>query len=166
MINPSQSLVSLAKVVDWDKLDDIFGASSFPEKGRPAISTRLIVALLKLAKDFPRLLKNPKSPAREKKRMIRFLIEDVTMTRGKEILLCVRFKNGATKTMSLPLPLKGWQHNVTDPEIVKIVEIFFAIAQFLKNSATGRNLTKVEYAHAKACQWKPSSITETLFDPT
>jgi len=42
--------------------------------------------------------------------------------RGEEILLCVRFKGGATKTMSLPLPLKGWQHNVTDTEIVKIVD--------------------------------------------
>ena len=31
-------------------------------------------------------------------------------------------KVGATKTMSLPLPLKGWQHNVTDPEIVQIVD--------------------------------------------
>ena len=44
------------------------------------------------------------------------------MTRGKDILLCVRFKGGATKTMSLPLPLKGWQHNVTDPEIVEIID--------------------------------------------
>jgi hypothetical protein len=42
--------------------------------------------VLKLAKDFPRLWKNPRTPVREKKRMIRFLIEDVTMIRKKRIL--------------------------------------------------------------------------------
>jgi len=80
------------------------------------------VEVLKLAKDFPRLWKNPKTPAREKKRMIRFLIEDVTMTRAEDITLYVRFKGGATKTLKLPLPLKGWQYNVTDPKIVEIVD--------------------------------------------
>jgi IS5 family transposase len=45
MINPSHSLVRLSKVVDWKKLDETFGESFCPEKGRPAISTRLMVAL-------------------------------------------------------------------------------------------------------------------------
>lgn len=45
MINPSHSLVKLARVVAWDKLDQTFGATFCPEKGRPAISTRLMVAL-------------------------------------------------------------------------------------------------------------------------
>ncbi|MGB3222951.1 MAG: IS5 family transposase [Desulforhopalus sp.] len=45
MINPSHSLVRLSKVVDWEKLDETFGGTFCPEKGRPAISTRLMVAL-------------------------------------------------------------------------------------------------------------------------
>ena len=45
MINPSHSLVRLSKVVDWERLDETFGESFCPEKGRPAISTRLMVAL-------------------------------------------------------------------------------------------------------------------------
>jgi IS5 family transposase len=45
MINPSHSLVRLSKVVDWEKLDETFGESFCPEKGRPAISKRLMVAL-------------------------------------------------------------------------------------------------------------------------
>jgi DNA-binding transcriptional regulator YiaG len=78
--------------------------------------------ILKLARDFPKLWKNPKTPAREKKRMIRFLIEDVTMTRGEEITLNVRFKGGAQKTLKLPPPLQGWQYNATDPEILEFVD--------------------------------------------
>jgi hypothetical protein len=48
--------------------------------------------VLNLARNFPKLWKNPKTPAPEKKRMIRFLIEDVTMIKGEEITLHVRFK--------------------------------------------------------------------------
>ena len=44
------------------------------------------------------------------------------MIRGEDITLHVRFKGGATKTLKLPLPLKGWQYNVTDPKIVEIVD--------------------------------------------
>ena len=45
MINPAHPLVKLSKVVDWEKLDETFGESFCPEKGRPAISTRLMIAL-------------------------------------------------------------------------------------------------------------------------
>ena len=45
MINSNHSLVKLSKVVNWDQLDKTFGATFCPEVGRPAISTRLMVAL-------------------------------------------------------------------------------------------------------------------------
>ena len=126
-VDPDNRLVADTLEAEWNvKLRDLQDANDYYETHRHRESEKLKQEqqkeILKLAKDFPRLWNNPKTPAREKKRMIRFLIEDVTMTRGKDILLCVRFKGGATKTMSLPLPLKGWQHNVTDPEIVEIVD--------------------------------------------
>ena len=45
IIDPDHSLVKLAKVVDWDRLEDVFGSTYCSDKGRPAISTRLMVAL-------------------------------------------------------------------------------------------------------------------------
>lgn len=45
VINPAHPLVKLARVVDWQRLDDIFGQTYCPDQGRPAISTRLMVAL-------------------------------------------------------------------------------------------------------------------------
>lgn len=45
MINPSHPLVKLSKVVDWEQLDESFGENYCADKGRPAISTRLMVAL-------------------------------------------------------------------------------------------------------------------------
>jgi hypothetical protein len=45
VINHAHSLVKLARVVDWQRLDDVFGQTYCPDQGRPAISTRLMVAL-------------------------------------------------------------------------------------------------------------------------
>jgi len=38
-------MVKLADAIDWDRLDEVFGKSYCPDNGRPAISTRLMVAL-------------------------------------------------------------------------------------------------------------------------
>ena len=45
IIDRSHSLVKLAAAVDWEQLEQAFGATYCPDNGRPAISTRLMVAL-------------------------------------------------------------------------------------------------------------------------
>ena len=45
IIDSSHSMVKLAQIVDWDRLDQIFGETFCPDNGRPAVSTRLMVAL-------------------------------------------------------------------------------------------------------------------------
>jgi transposase, IS5 family len=45
IIDPSHSLVKLSRVVDWDRLEEVFGSTYCPDNGRPAVSTRLMVAL-------------------------------------------------------------------------------------------------------------------------
>ena len=47
-----------------------------------------------LATDFPRLWQDPQTPDREKKRMVRLLIEDVTLLKREQINMHVRFKGG------------------------------------------------------------------------
>lgn len=45
IIGPYHSLAKLAKVVNWDRLEEVFCSTFYPDNGRPAISTRLMVAL-------------------------------------------------------------------------------------------------------------------------
>jgi IS5 family transposase len=45
LVDPDHGLVKLAGVVDWARLDELFGSTYCPENGRPGISTRLMVAL-------------------------------------------------------------------------------------------------------------------------
>ena len=126
-VDPDNRLVADTLEAEWnEKLRHLQDANDYYETHRRLESEKLKKAqqkeVLQLAKDFPRLWKNPRTPVREKKRMIRFLIEDVTMIRAEDITLHIRFKGGATKTLNLPLPLKGWEYNLTDPKIVEIVD--------------------------------------------
>src|SRR5439155_15035192 len=61
--------------------------------------------ILALATDFPAVWRDPKTPQRERKRMLALLIEDVTLIRRREITAAVRFRGGATTTLTLPRPL-------------------------------------------------------------
>lgn len=126
-VDPDNRLVADTLEAEWnEKLRRLQDAKDYYEKYRRFDSERFKKAkqkeVLKLAKDFPRLWQNPKTPIREKKRMIRFLIEDVTMIKKEEITLNIRFKGGATKTLKIPLPLKGWQYNLPDPKIIDIID--------------------------------------------
>ncbi len=45
IIDLRHPLVRLTQTVDWNRLDELFGATYSPDQGRPAISTRLMVSL-------------------------------------------------------------------------------------------------------------------------
>ena len=44
MIDPEHGLVKLAKAVNWDRMDEVFGETFNPDQGRPGIRTRLMVS--------------------------------------------------------------------------------------------------------------------------
>ncbi len=45
IVKPDHAMIKLAAVVAWERLDQLFGATFCPEKGRPGHSTRLMVSL-------------------------------------------------------------------------------------------------------------------------
>ena len=79
-------------------------------------------SILALAKDFPRLWKSPATPDRERKRMARLLIADVTLLKETEIVAQVRFNGGATHTLRLPPAQPAWQSWQTSPALVAEID--------------------------------------------
>ena len=69
--------------------------------------------IVALATDFPRLWNDPATPHRERKRMARLLIEDVTLTRGETIAVGIRLRGGALRQMSVPLELPACERYKT-----------------------------------------------------
>lgn len=76
-----------------------------------------------LASEFPRLWQNPQTPHRDRKRMARLLLEDVTLRREQqEIAAQIRFKGGATRSLRLPFPKAAWALRRTNTEIVAEID--------------------------------------------
>jgi len=75
-----------------------------------------------LASDFPKLWKDPKIPNQDRKRMVRLLIEDVTLTKDKIIDISVRFRGGMTKILTRPIPLQSWEKWKTPPQVIKQID--------------------------------------------
>jgi len=75
-----------------------------------------------LAGDFPRLWNDPKTPQRERKRMVRLLLEDVTLTKGQEIAVGVRFRGGATRSFTLPIPPTAWELRQTSKLVIAEID--------------------------------------------
>src|SRR5205085_8036749 len=61
-------------------------------------------------------------PDRERKRLVRLLLEDVTLLRKEEITAHVRFKGGISQSLTVPLPLNAWQRRITSPSVVSEID--------------------------------------------
>jgi DNA invertase Pin-like site-specific DNA recombinase len=125
-VDPDNRLVADTLEADWnDKLRAVAEAQDLYEKQSQAdrikVDDRQREQIMALAKDFPRLWNDPRIPPRERKRMIRLLIEDVTLTRNKEITVHIRFKGGQTKTILLSLPESAVTLFKTKPEVVETI---------------------------------------------
>jgi len=126
-VDPDHRLVADALEADWnEKLRAFADAQEHYERQRAdeeeGLDEERRGEILRLATDFPQLWCDPHTPHREKKRMAQLLIDDVTLIRGEEITAHVRFKGGATHTLTLPLPLRACDLRRTDPAVVKRVD--------------------------------------------
>jgi predicted RNase H-like HicB family nuclease len=126
--NPNNRLVADTLEALWnDKLRQLEQARQEYEKQRESaertISQQQKAQILALAEDFPRLWNNPSTSDRDRKRMARLILEDVTLNRDQILIsVQVRSKGGATKSLSLPMPPNVWQLRKTKAEIVAEID--------------------------------------------
>ncbi len=126
-VDPDNRLVADSLEADWnDKLRLLAQAQEESERqrthDRKFFNDQQRAAILSLATNFPQLWRDPSTPDRERKRMVRLLLEDVTLTRKDRITLQLRFKGGAHRTIQLPLPLRTWEQRQTSPEVVTAID--------------------------------------------
>ena len=76
-----------------------------------------------LAVNLPGLWNDPGTPMRERKRLIRLLITDVTLTRGQDtITAAIRFPAGRHHVLRLPAPKNAWQLRATPAQLTELIE--------------------------------------------
>jgi len=126
-VDPKNRLVADSLEADWnDRLRALAEAQEEYEQqsqaDRVLLDEQSRERIRSLATDFPRLWNDPNTPDRERKRMIRLLIEDVTLRKQDDITANVRFKGGSHQTVVIPRPLRAWEIRQTDAEVVTEID--------------------------------------------
>jgi DNA invertase Pin-like site-specific DNA recombinase len=126
-VDAGNRLVAESLETDWnDKLRALAATQQEYERQRKA--DRLAVdaqeqqRVLSIATDFPAVWRDPSTPARERKRMLGLLIEDVTLIKQRQITAAVRFRGGATTTLTQPRSLTAQQLRATDDDVRRQID--------------------------------------------
>lgn len=126
-VDPDNRLVADELEAEWNRnLRELREAQAKYERKREedilSISEEQRKKILALATDFPKLWKDKNTPDRERKRMARLLIDDVTLVKEEKIGVHVRFKGGATRSLNVPIPKRAWEERVHRPEVIAEID--------------------------------------------
>ncbi|HEY7448179.1 MAG TPA: recombinase family protein [Vicinamibacterales bacterium] len=126
-VDPDHRLVADSLEAEWNnKLRSLAEAQEQYEqqtqKQRLLIDSQTREQLLSLAADFPQVWNDPSVEHRERKRILRLLVEDVTLLNGERIQVHVRLRGGATRSLTLTKPLPIAQIRKTKPEVVAEID--------------------------------------------
>ena len=126
-VDPANRLVADSLEADWNaRLRALAEAQQEYERKRSA--DRLLVddeerrRILALATDFPAVWRDPNTAHRERKRMLALLVEDVTLIKQRQLTAAVRFRGGATTTLTLPRPLTAQQLRATHEDVRRQID--------------------------------------------
>ena len=108
-VDPDNRLVADTLETDWNgKLRLVREAEAEYDRFRCAShkepEQQRRTSILGLAGNFPQIWNDPGTPDRERKRMARLLLEDVTLACDQQqVRAHIRFRGGATQTISVPI---------------------------------------------------------------
>jgi DNA invertase Pin-like site-specific DNA recombinase len=127
-VDPTNRLVADQLEADWNnKLRELADAKDEYERATHAGSRPLTdqpqAQIRALATDLPALWANPATPMRERKRLIRLLVTDVTLNKtGDQIAAHVRLSGGQQHTLQVPRPLRAWEQHTTPPSTIALID--------------------------------------------
>ena len=112
-VDPSQRLVAGTLERRWNdallRLDDLKKqAAQFQRQEARVATPEQKAKVLALARDLPRLWHAPTTQAKDRKRMLRLLIKDITvekkLSNPKQLMVHIRWQGGACTNLSVQLP--------------------------------------------------------------
>jgi DNA invertase Pin-like site-specific DNA recombinase/DNA-binding transcriptional MerR regulator len=127
-VDPTNRLVAESLEADWNtKLRELAHAQDDYDNAKTRAETELDQTqrerIQALTADIPALWHNPNTPMRERKRLIRLLVTDVTLLKTTGGITCsVRLPAGAHHTLNLPRPLRAWQQHTTPAATMTLID--------------------------------------------
>jgi len=127
-VDPANRLVADALEADWNTaLRALNDAQAAYDKAREHDTGTLTSAqkdrITQLVTDLPAIWNDPVTPMRERKRIARLLLTDVTVTRTSDTITAhVRLRGGQACTLTLPVPKTGPEARRTPPEVITAID--------------------------------------------
>lgn len=126
-VDPDNRLVADTLEAEWNEKLRLHAeaATDYERRSREqaaALDAETRRRVLNLAEQLPRIWNDPRVDSRERKRIVRLLIEDVTLIKSQVITAHVRLSGGATRTLILERPLPIAQIRKFQPELVAEVD--------------------------------------------
>ena len=155
-VDPANRMVADALEADWNaclrRLD-----TQRQEQDRQHQSDQALLGaearthIRALADDFPALWNDARVEPLERKRMLGLLIEDVTLVKGEQVLIQVRFRGGKTTVITVARPKPMALIRKTPTEVVKIVD---ELLETCSDRQISEHLNALGYKN-----WKGESFT-------
>jgi DNA invertase Pin-like site-specific DNA recombinase len=136
-VDPDNRLVAAELERDWNQKAGAYESAKmiYEQKCETEIreiDDKLRLALEQMVSDFPKIWRDPQTSYKEKKRIARLVLEDVTINSDSEkIILGIRFKGGSTKTIDIPKYTRNL--NLVDKEMSAVSEIKSLLLSGLAN---------------------------------
>ena len=131
-VDPANRLVADALEADWNhRLRELADAQDDYDRARASGNTTLtpgqIDRIHALASDLPALWNDPTTPMRERKRLIRLLVTDVTLLKtGQHIRADIRLPGGQQHQLTLPRPRTAWEQHSTPASTLAAIDELLA----------------------------------------
>ena len=111
-VDPANRLIAATLETRWNdamqRLRDLeTELAAFERKAMRTVTSEQKRQILELAKDFPRLWAAETTTPRDRKRILRLLVRDITVVKGPEpkiVRLHIRWQGGQAETLQLRLP--------------------------------------------------------------
>ena len=120
-VDPANRLVAGTLEADWNTaLRALNDAQAAYDRAREQHTRTLTPAqkarIAQLVTDLPGIWNDPATPMRERKRIARLLLTDVTVTRTSDTITAhVRLAGGQARTLTLPVPEPAWKSGRPPP---------------------------------------------------
>lgn len=157
-VDPENRLVADVLEADWNaRLRELAEVQEQAERQQEAEQRKLSAleqqAIADLVDDFPRVWKDSRTSDRDRKRMVRWLLEDVTVLRQEDVITAhVRFKGGATQTITVPVG----RGRCSEPSLIALID------QLLETSTDAEVAEQLNERGWRTYEGKPFSAARVV----
>ena len=146
-VDPDNRLVAQVLEAEWTaKLRELAAAQEAEAQYRQSdahpVSPQERQRLGEIPERLAQFWQHPQTTARDRKRIVRLLVEDVTLLSAEQIVAHIRFKGGATQTMQVPFPPPFAQSRLTAPQTLEVMQ---QLLHDLTDAQTAEQLNALGY---------------------